>query len=145
MITIPILTIVDLSLNAYSYQDAEINILHSYLTEQTFAFTSQEIPNDIEGRKGRSFKIAGQPQINRLQNSLGVNFTNIGPTTTTTFLATAGTPYRCIRLKHMPWENGCEDITASDDHSAFIKCSLVANKNNWFGADSEHGTCQDQR
>ena len=144
MILIPQLTTDKLQLNAYSYQDREINIVASYLTLHDFQFTRNAIPKDRDDRTGVAFILSGLTQIFRFETLLGLKFQTKGPETSVIFLSGAGgdNPYCCVRLKHMPWEQGCSDITAPDDHAAFIKCSLLANKENWFGADSKPGTCK---
>jgi len=47
--------------------------------------------------------------------------------------------YHCVRLKGMPGDVGFANVLAEDDRAAFVKCVMVAKKNNWFGADSEPG------
>jgi hypothetical protein len=147
MILIPQLTANALTLKAYSYQSGELSIVNSYLTQQNFEFTENRIPNDRNDRLGIAFILSGLAQVLRLETLLGLNFQHKGAGTAVNFMTgtDGGSPYCCVRLKHMPWEKGCADITASDDHAAFIKCSLLANEENWFGADSKPGTCKKNR
>ncbi|HTI58261.1 hypothetical protein [Mucilaginibacter sp.] len=145
MILVPRLTADALTLNAYSYQDREINIVTAYLSQENFQFTSNSIPKDGDDRKGIEFTMLGLTQILRLEMLLELKFQNKSDNKTSiSFIQGNGgsNPYCCIRLKHMPWEKGCKDITAPDDNAAFIKCSLLASEENWFGADSKAGTCK---
>jgi hypothetical protein len=143
MILVPIVGPDTLSLNAYSYQNKELNIVRVFLTQGDFQFLSESIPADSEGRKGLTFILSGRHQISRLEIKLSISFHGVGPKTQVNFNQDgSGLPYCCIRLKHMPWEKGCADISATDDHAAFIKCALLANEKNWFGADSEPGLCK---
>ncbi len=142
MILIPKLFDDFLKLIAYSYSDGEIAVLNLFLRDKDFDYSSYPVNPDRANRKGVEFRIDGRLQITRFEDLLGIKFSSRLQKTSVEFDKGAGKSYRCIRLKHMPWQNGCMDITATDDHSAFIKCSLIANKHNWFGADSEQGSCK---
>lgn len=142
MIIIPELTWDRLNLKAYSYQNSELNVIDSFLTENRFDFHSEDIDRDKHDRKGLLFRIAGLFQIERFERELGVRFKQKDTGTDVDFEEGEGSNYRCIRIAHLPWKKGCADITANGEHAAFIKCSLLANKKNWFGVQSERGKCK---
>jgi hypothetical protein len=143
MIIIPQLHPGQLRLQAYSYQEREFDIIRNYFNVKDYIYLMERIRNDYFDRLGYAFILNGEGIIARFQKELSIRFEGSPQKTFTSFSTGEGQSFHCIRIQAKPGENGCEDINAEDNSSAFIKCALVANKNRWFGADAKSGRCSD--
>jgi len=55
-----------------------------------------------------------------------------------------GRRYACREVSTRGHGRGCENIVASDDSAALVKCALIAGRNNWFGGVPRAGACSDR-
>lgn len=144
MIIIPELTNEYIDLNAYSYQEKEFDIVRRFFDRTEIRYTTREIRKDAYERRGIAFRIDGVMQIRRLQNTIGISFFKFGNKTGIEIGEGSGDNYHCVRLKSFPLDNGCVDIVADNGEAAFLKCAIIANERNWFGAESIKGRCKDK-
>ena len=130
-----------LELNAFSAETTEFNAVSSYLNINDFSYSAVGLERDKFERKGMRFSIFGYFQISRLEELLGIGFERAADKTITVFKKVSGTRYKCVRIRDQGWQNDCKEVTAPNDHAAYLKCTIIAGEENWLGVTSELGKC----
>lgn len=129
-----------LFLDAYSFSTTELNTVSIVLKDANVKSSFQSIKSDKQGRNGERH-IVESNEIPKLEKYLSLKF-KIFQKRTTVDLGEEGNQYRCKEIT-LGGSGNCENVFANDDAAATVKCALVANKNNWFGAVAEPGGCEE--
>jgi len=131
-----------LHLNAATYSTGEIGVLLDVLSEAGGFRIRNPVGRDRRGRLLYEFQIS-EIGLKRLQSILGGRFDEEGhfiPKVTR-----GGRKYACQEVTDAGRIHRCENITATDDSTASVKCGFVAGRNNWFGGLARAGVCSDRR
>jgi hypothetical protein len=129
-----------LSLDAFSFKIDEINQLFEVLYLSDTGYESIELPRDEFDRLHYRFRILNRFTA-RLENFLSIRILGFGRDTSIQFIENPNEPsYKCENIDPPP--NECVTITAESHAAATVKCSVIANKKNWFGAVAIIGRCK---
>lgn len=135
----------NLSLDAYSFSNIELNAVTFVLEKSKISIRVNELPKDYSGRFGIRFFVLSI-EISKLEQTLNIKFGGIGENTKikmeegySNFSGGGPSSYKCKRLDNPP--PGCQTIYAFDDKEAVVLCGLIANDNNWLGGISNLGNC----
>jgi hypothetical protein len=127
----------DLELTAATYSTSEFGALHDVLGKAGLFRIQNPLRRDRMKRMVQEYHISRR-QIKRLENILGGSFDKQGQ-----FISKrtqGGRNYACREVT-TGTPGGCEDIIASDDSTALVKCALIAGRNDWFGGVATAGVC----
>jgi hypothetical protein len=129
----------DLELRAATYSTDEFLVLHSVLKHSGIGGFFKKVPftvgeNDSAGRKVRHYTVP-KNRINRFEDVLGGRFDRQGRFET--IPSKEGRNYACRDVNG----TGCENIIATSQRVALVKCALIAGQNNWFGGVTNEGFC----
>jgi hypothetical protein len=141
MLIIPLLNpFQSLFLDAYSYQQREIDAVALTLRNLRVQFDIADLDRDRNDRKGLRHRIP-IADVARLEVHLGIRFQGEGTTTRISVVAPPGAGYKCKEITVRDSGSGCVNLTATDEADAMVKCALLARHNGWFGGEAEPGTC----
>src|SRR2546423_9319939 len=135
MLIVPFLTAAkDLFLDAYSYQEKEIDTVSLVLTKIIHKFGVLELGRDRMERPGMRHVVASH-DVRRFEDRMGVRFQREGEVTATIVTKGPGTGYRCREISARGLGSGCVNLAATDEAEAIVRCALLANVNHWFGGE----------
>jgi hypothetical protein len=128
-----------LRLLASTYSSAEFEHLHNVLSRLGTIRIRNPARRDRDGREMREYSVLPE-NVARLERELGGRFEEDG--TFSEVPTKRGHPYACREISPNGRGHGCEEIIATDQSVALMKCALIAGQNNWFGGVPQEGTCQ---
>jgi hypothetical protein len=131
----------ELELTAATYSTAEFDALQDVLGRLGIIRIRNPARRDRTGRQVREYHVPRR-SVRRLEAVLGGHFEDDG-----TFVSRAtrkGKRYACREVATSGRSRGCEEIIATDDSTAVVKCALIASRNEWFGSEAKAGACSDR-
>jgi hypothetical protein len=131
----------ELTLTAATFSAAEFGALHDVLGRLGIIRMRNPDRHDRAGRQVREYHVPRR-SVRKLESALGGRFKVDG-----TFIPKVtgkGRRYSCREVNTSGQSHGCEEIVATDDASAVVKCALIAGQNNWFGSEARPGSCRDR-
>ena len=129
----------DLTLDAFSFDNAELDSLAAVLEHCGSTRNFRPLPKDRHGRAGRRYLVRAS-MVPTIEQHLLVRFTVRGRRTRVQFLS-GFKGYRCEEIALTGKGSGCVDIGAKDDNEARTTCGLIAGSRGWFGGAASPGTC----
>jgi len=127
----------NLNADAFTFSAEEFNALEATLREIRVDTGYSSIVARGDNREGRRYTVRGS-DISRLGNILGGQFSPSGQFQP---IQAPGMQYACHEISDRGPGRGCEDIVASSNTVATVKCAMIAHTRNWFGGVSRRGTC----
>jgi hypothetical protein len=134
----------DLFLDAYSYQEGEIDAVAFMLRRTIQTFEIANLEPDRMGRFGKRHVI-NSSAVPRFEERIGIRFQGEGPATAMVIVQPLGTGYRCSEISARGSGTRCLNLSAQDQADATVKCALLASLNHWFGGEAEPGDCMSKR
>ena len=127
-------------ITAASYSTQEIGYLLDVLDKAGEFRIRNPTRTDRAGRQVEEVHFPNETAI-RLGHLLGGKFATNGE-----FLPDrikrAGQNYACREITSRGRGSDCENITATDNATAVVKCALIAGRNAWFGGEASVGSCK---
>jgi len=131
----------NLELTATTYSAAEFEALHDVLGRLGTIRIRNPARRDRIGREVREYAVPRR-RVEKFVKVVGGRFDQAGA-----FIPSArgrGRRYACREVTTGGRRGGCEEIIATDDSTATVKCALIAGRNNWFGGEARAGACSER-
>jgi hypothetical protein len=129
-----------LFLDAYSYQEGELNAVGKSLEEYGIRSEVEALEPDSSDRTGRRY-IIPREDVPKLEERLSIRFRGEDEQTTTEIYP-PGKGYKCEEITLRGHGSGCVDFSANDRTEATVKCALIAHNKGWFGGVASSGNCK---
>lgn len=130
-----------MQLYAATYSSVEIGALLDVLSEAGDLRIRNPVRQDRKGRFLHEIYVS-ESGVKKLQKILDGGFDEHGHFVLR--VSRKGRRYSCQEVTETGYFRRCENMQATDDSIAIVKCAFIAGKNNWFGGFAEAGACPDQ-
>jgi hypothetical protein len=127
-------------ITAASYSTREIGYLLDVLDKAGEFRIRNPTRRDRAGRQIEEVHFSKETAI-RLGRLLGGTFARNGKFVSDR-TKRAGQNYACTEITSRGRGAACENITATDNATAVVKCALIAGRNAWFGGEASVGSCK---